>query len=70
MMMGEREFHEWMNLPVSNKHWLLAISLGTIGGCVGWITWKIGLMFKAKREEPDAGSHPVRGQGHETHGGE
>ena len=54
-MIGTREFDEWMNLTVSNKHWLLAFALGTIGGCVGWIAYRL-----MKRGSP-AGNNRGRG---------
>lgn len=50
MMIGTREFDEWMNLTVSNKHWLLFFALGTIGGCTGWIAYRI-LKNNLKRED-------------------
>ena len=40
LMVGESEFHRWMFFSVSNKTVLFFLSMGLIGGSVGYIIAK------------------------------
>lgn len=41
LMRGDYEFDQWMFIPVSSKTWLLLSVLSTIGGCIGFIFYRL-----------------------------
>ncbi len=40
LLRGDFEWDEWLWTTYSNKTWLWAFSMGVIGGCVGFISYR------------------------------
>ncbi len=47
-MSGDREFDQWLGITISNKTWLWLMSVLVIGGCLGYIAYKIPRKLKRK----------------------
>jgi len=51
VMRGDYLLSRWMGIVETNKNWLLALSLGTIGGCVIYLIWKVRKLRKRLLED-------------------